>query len=193
MPIFFTESHPQYPNILQQAHGIITPLDVCRADMKAHGSGDILDSHVCVGGVDEPTACTVSVLRSRVQREGWLYKMAEIFQMTLMHFFNKIFVFWFKLYSKFVPKGLNDNKSVLVQVNVWCKQVTSCYRNHWWPGSITLKCDYLRASPLCNCTLVCLYRMQMKHSLTVLLNHEVMTFDMPLMAMILRIYNAKYM
>ena len=39
---------------------------------------------------------------------------------------------------KFVPEGLIDNKSTLVQVMAWCRQAASHYLSHFWPRSVLL-------------------------------------------------------
>ena len=38
---------------------------------------------------------------------------------------------------RWMPQGLNDDKSTLVQVMAWCRQATSHYMNQCWPRSPT--------------------------------------------------------
>ena len=56
-------------------------------------------------------------------------------------FMNEKFCISIQISLKFVPKGPINNKSALVQVMAWHKQVTSRYLNQDWPSSTMHICS----------------------------------------------------
>ena len=42
-----------------------------------------------------------------------------------------------KIALRWMPLDLTDDKSTLVQVMAWCRQVTSHYLSQWWPRSLS--------------------------------------------------------
>ena len=55
-------------------------------------------------------------------------------------FMNGKFCILIQISLKFVPKGLIDNQSALVQVMAWWHQPTNHYLNQRWPSSLTHIC-----------------------------------------------------